>query len=223
MRRPIVRVLLWATAVLAVLHLLGVASADLWRTETVTGRSIVGSWLSLDSEAGFGTWFAVVQAALAAAIAALIALREHHHGRSWWGWALVAGVLAALSLDEQIMFHENLGRIGAAFSLTIAGVSPWFVPAAVLVVIVGAALLPFAVSLPRRTRRRLVAATAIFLLGALGFEVLAWVYVVLIADDPAAALSPVVGVLQLIEETLEMLAVTLAIATLLDHGRRTAT
>ena len=70
--------------------------------------------------------------------------------------------------------------------------------------------------LPARTRRDLVGAGALYVLGAAGFEALAWVWVVVIADDPAAALTPVVGMLQLGEEMPEMLAVTVVIVTLLD-------
>lgn len=72
--------------------------------------------------------------------------------------------------------------------------------------------------LPARTRRDLVGAGALYVLGAAGFEALAWVWVVVIADDPAAALTPVVGMLQLAEETLELLAITVVIVTLLDYA-----
>jgi hypothetical protein len=221
-RRSIVRVLLSVIAVLAALHVVAIASAPIWRTETVTLRSIVGSWFHLDNEVGFGTWFAVVQLAFAATIAALIARRERAHGGRWRGWTLVAAILVVLSIDEQIIAHEQLGRVGAAIGLTINGASPWFLPATIVLVIVGLVLTPFAVMLPRRTRRGLVVASLVFVLGALGFELLSWGYVLLIAQDPAAALSPVVGMLQLFEESLELLGVALAIAALLDHAASTA-
>lgn len=221
-RRPLVRGLVSAIAVLAMLHVIALATRPLWRTESETVRSIVGAWFDLDSEVGFGTWFAVVQLALAATIAALIALRERSHGGRWRGWAFIAVVLTAMSIDEQIVAHERLGRVGAALGLTINGVNPWFLPAAIVLVVVGLMLLPVAVGLPRRTRRGLLVASLVYVVGALGFELLSWSYVLLIVQDPAAALSPVVGVLQLFEEGLELLGVALAIATMLDHARSTA-
>jgi len=117
-----------------------------------------------------------------------------------------------------VLLHESLGRVGARLGVTIAGQQLWFVPALLIVLIVGLSLLPFVLGLPRRTRRGIFGAGGLYLLGAVGFEALSWVWVVVIADDPAAAVSPVVGMLQLGEEMLELLAVTVVIVTLLDVG-----
>ncbi|MBX9472744.1 hypothetical protein [Microcella sp.] len=221
-REPLGRGLIVVIVALGALHVVAVVTASFWRTATPTLRSTVGAWFHLDSEAGLGTWFAVLQLALAATIAALIAARERSEGRTWRGWAFVAAVLAAMSLDEQILAHEQLGRVAASMGLAVGGVSPWFLVAPVVLVIVGCVVMPFAARLLRRTRRGLIVAGAVFVLGALGFELLSWAYVLLIAHDPAAALSPVVGVLQLCEESLELLGVTLAISALLDHAWSTA-
>lgn len=217
-RRPLKRGLIAVIVALGVLHVLAVVTASFWRTTTPSVRSTIGAWFHLDSEAGLGTWFAVVQLALAAVIAALIALAQRGRGASWLGWAGAATLLAVMSMDEQVLLHESLGLVGSRLGVTVGGQQVWFVPALVLVLAVGIALLPFVVRLPRRTRRGLLGGGALYLLGAVGFEALSWVWVVVIADDPAAALSPVVGMLQLGEETLELLAVTVVIATLLDYA-----
>ena len=198
-------------------HVLQVVIEALWPTPVGSLRSTVIAWFDLNSEAGLGTWFAVIQLALAAAIAALIAADRRARRDSWIGWAALAIVLTIMSIDEQVLMHENLGRLGAAWGLTIGGQVLWFVPALIVVVVAAAAMLPFVVRLPVRTRRALMGAGALYLLGAVGFEALAWVCVVVIANDPSAALSPAIGMLQLGEETLEMLAVAVVITALLDY------
>lgn len=219
-RRPLQRGLVIAIATLGALHVLAVITASFWSTPTPSLRSTVGAWFHLDSEAGLGTWFAVLQLALAAAIAGLIAVSQRAGREPWRGWAALALVLTVMSIDEQVLLHESLGRVGARLGVTIAGQQLWFVPALLVVLIVGLSMLPFVIRLPRRTRRGLLGGGALYLLGAVGLEVLSWVWVVVIADDPAAALSPLVGMLQLGEETLEMLAVTVVIVTLLDYAAR---
>lgn len=217
-RQPLKRGLIAVIVALGVLHVLAVVTASFWRTTTPSVRSTIGAWFHLDSEAGLGTWFAVVQLALAAVIAALIALGQRGRREPWRGWTALAVVLTVMSIDEQVLLHESLGRVGARLGVTIAGQQLWFVPALLIVVIVGLALLPFVTRLPRGTRRGLLGGGALYLLGAVGLEALSWVWVVVIADDSAAALSPLVGMLQLGEETLEMLAVTVVIVTLLDYA-----
>lgn len=180
--------------------------------------STVVSWLNLDSEAGFGTWFAIVQLAFAATIAALIAAHHRAEHRPWRGWAGLSVLLAAMSVDEQVRLHENLGRLGAAWGLTVLGHDVWFVPALVVVTIIVVALLPFVLRLPRRTRRLVMGAGALYVLGAVGFEVIAWSWVLVTGDGSTDAPSLMIGMLQWGEETLELLAVAVVVMALLDYA-----
>lgn len=217
-RRRVARLLLGGIAVVAGLHVVAVGLTALRRLSDSSLAATVVSWLNLDSEAGFGTWFAIVQLALAATIAALIAAHQRAEHRPWRGWAGLSVLLAAMSVDEQVRLHENLGRLGAAWGLTILGHDVWFVPALVVVAIIVVALLPFVLRLPRRTRRLVMGAGALYVLGAVGFEVIAWSWVLVTGDGSTDAPSLMIGMLQWGEETLELLAVAVVVMALLDYA-----
>ena len=212
-RAPLIRGLIITTVALTALHLLAVTTSPVWHAEGVGIFSTMGWWFHLDGEQSLGTWFAVVQLVLAATIAALLALQMRSQNQPWRGWGAIAFLLVMMSIDEQIGVHENFGVIADEFGLPTAGL--WFVPALALASIVGVALVPFTINLPARTRRGLLAACALFLTGSVGFEAL-WTFSPYLNQDPNTSLW-LSGLLQMGEETLELLAVTVTIGTLLDH------
>lgn len=93
---------------------------------------------------------------------------------------------------------------------------PWLVIGVPLALLVGLLLLPLVLSLPKRTTLGILAAGALFLSGAVGMELLNG-YVLAYQEWVVNSRYVLVT---LIEETLEMLAIGLAVASLLSLFER---
>lgn len=93
---------------------------------------------------------------------------------------------------------------------------PWLVIGVPLALLVGLLLLPLVLSLPKRTTLGILAAGALFLSGAVGMELLSG-YVLAYQEWVVNSRYVLVT---LIEETLEMLAIGLAVASLLSLFER---
>lgn len=164
--------------------------------------------LSLSYEANLPTW-ASSSLLLACAVAAgsIAAARPAHH-RRWWALAMIAGYM---SLDEAAELHEHLGGlVGTAGVLYF----DWVIPAAVIVVALVIAFVPFIRVLHPATRTRLIVAGAIYVGGALVMELpLGWWTEHHGMDGFGYAL------IDWVEETMEMVGVVLALSALLAHGQ----
>jgi len=162
--------------------------------------------LSLSYEGNLPTWFSSsLLLACAVAAGAIAALRPPMH-RQWWFIALLAGWM---SLDEAAEMHEHLGgHIGTNGLLYY----DWVIPAAVIVVALVIAFVPFIRALATTTRRRLVIAGAVYVGGALVMELpLGWWTEQHGTDGFGYAL------IDWIEETMEMVGAVLALSALLAH------
>lgn len=93
---------------------------------------------------------------------------------------------------------------------------PWLVIGVPLALLAGLLLLPLVLSLPKRTTLGILAAGALFLSGAVGMELLSG-YVLAYQEWVVNSRYVLVT---LIEETLEMLAIGLAVASLLSLFER---
>ncbi len=167
--------------------------------------------LDVDQEQSISTWFQVL--VLAAAAAGLWACGEHAAtGRRRRDWRVWAGIVALMSLDEQVGLHERLrmptawlGQYGAfqQYSWIIAGL----LGAALVAALVGR----FVFELPASVRARFIAAAALYLAGAIGLEAAAGAWMLLhLPRDAAYAILPT------LEELLEMAGMI----TLLDASLR---
>lgn len=127
------------------------------------------------------------------------------------GWFALAAVFVLLATDELFGFHNRLGALVPRAWGEVPGFRyRWVVPGIAVVAAIAAASVPFLLSLPRRAALRLVAAGAVYVTGAIGFEMLA----AYLHDKVGATVYDLCSV---IEETLEMAGMTLFAAALLDH------
>jgi hypothetical protein len=125
----------------------------------------------------------------------------------------VAVTCAFLALDESFELHERLGGLGASVAddrLHFA----WVVPGAALACVVGLVLLRRLRTQPVQVRRRLVAAGAVYLTGALLLETLSG-QVLRWYGAGGKAYTLVTSV----EEGLEMAGASLLLAALLVQLR----
>ena len=150
--------------------------------------------------------------ALLAAVA--LTLRAREQTRDLFAWVLLAIIFAFLSLDETASIHEGIGkalkkyiRLGGWFRF--AGVVPSFALAAA----VGATLLPFLARLPSRRRNQFLVAGFLFVLGAVGLEMVG----AKLFSAAGDRLTLAYAVCYHIEEFLEMFAIVLFNAALVEH------
>lgn len=173
--------------------------------------------LNLDSEMNFGAWYSSLMMMASAALLFLAALQAESQGRGHTrSWLALAAAFAYLSLDEATGIHEVfIEPLRGAFGLSGIFYWAWVLPALVLVGGFGLAMVPFLLSLPRRGAALFIASGALFVGGALGLE-MASGYVITARGEEA----PLVALLAICEETLEMLGLALFTGALCDHLAR---
>ncbi len=160
--------------------------------------------LSLSYEGNLPSWYASGLPLLCAALLAVIgagAATDRGH------WRMLALGFVYISIDEAIGLHELLGELFDTTGLLHFG---WVMPAAAIVLTVGLAFVGFVRRLDRPTARRFVLAGALYVTGAVLFELpLGWWTEQHGADNLGYAL------IDWCEETLEFGGLTLFAATLL--------
>lgn len=193
---------------LAAVALLNVANA--WSIG-FGADSPASRYLLLALERNPSTWFSALLLALAGSLAFVVGRGRTDAAR----WSFIAALLWFLSLDEVASFHERFGGIPVIPGIGSRG---WAGVGVLLVGLVAVKLLPWAVALDAPLRFALFAGGAVFVTGAIGFEVLAGNREVVHGTDATY------WALATIEENLEMLGGLVVVRGLLDHlattGRR---
>ncbi len=172
--------------------------------------------LDLAEEGSIPTWYSSVQLLFAAILLGAIAtrkfaLRDPHR----LAWAALSIGFALLSLDETASLHEESG-------LLLRGVVSregifyfrWTVIALACLPVLLVVFWRFLNSLPLRTRLELIAAAAVFLVGAVGLELVTG----LLASQGGQR-SVAYALFNALENGLELLGIALLIGTLLRHER----
>lgn len=159
---------------------------------------------SLSYEGNLPTWYASALPLLLAALLAELARREPAERGPWRALALG---FVAISIDELVGLHEQLGSLFDTRGLLRFG---WVIPAAAIVLSVGLGLLGFLRRLDPATARRFVLAGGLYVTGAVLLELpLGW-WTEQHGDD-----SPGYALLDWGEETLEFTGLTLFARALL--------
>ncbi|HEX6811233.1 MAG TPA: hypothetical protein VF384_06400 [Planctomycetota bacterium] len=141
----------------------------------------------------------------------LIVARHSKTDRLYW-WVL--GVtFVFLALDETMGFHEKLVEpVKGALKTSGAFHYAWIIPYGLAALAFGIAFSRFLLRLPRHTAKRFVVAGAIFVMGAVGMEMVGGA---VIEQDGAKSWS--YWSAQTAEEMLEMLGVLLFLYALVAH------
>ena len=205
---------LWVVlAVLVAANLTGIV------VEWSTGHDNVYGLLPLfdfNTERNVPTFFSSVLLACSALL--LLALGRLHGAangeRAPWIW--LGGIMAFLAVDESASIHERLTApvreaLGASGIIYYA----WVLPYSVLLVVLLLALRGFLLRLDRVDRRRILTAGGVFVLGAIGVELLSGV-----VDESRGKENLAYALLYTVEETLELCGVILFIRALLIHWAR---
>ena len=197
------RRLLYAVAIIAGLGLL----VEVWHARS--HGDIIEALLpklSLSYEANLPTWLSSSLLLACAVTAGAIAAARPPWPRHWWG---IVGVLAWMSLDEAAELHEHLGGLIAAHGIFYFD---WTIPAAGVVALLAVIYGPFVRALTATTRDRLLIAAAVYLAGALVMELpLGW------WTEHYGSEGLGYGLIDWIEESLEMIGAVLALVALVAH------
>jgi hypothetical protein len=193
-------------------------------------------------ERSIPAWFESLQFLLCSILLAVVAVAKKQRGdRYRLHWSILSIILLLLSLDEVASIHEAIGQQSEHLLHSATGFTPsgaisffWVVPGAAFTLIVVLAYLRFLAQLPQTTRRLFLFAGALFVLGALGIEMLSaqvlsssegivnWVVSSgSMVDRESASAIPrlIVGLQTSIEEMFEMLGLTVFVYALLAYIR----
>lgn len=162
-------VLMAIVAVLFVAHLFAMYS--IFRLDDGYFYGFV-RFFNLDQEPNVPTFFSALLLLSSSLLLAAIGHAQTRAGDRfavyWWGLALVFGFLA---IDEAAAIHEEVGYLLIPH-LETSGLLyyRWILPYGTLALVVLLLCARFLLSLPARTRNLFLAAGAIYVTGALGFE-----------------------------------------------------
>ncbi len=207
------RVAVHLSAIILALVAMGIfAQFARWRYGVDPDHRII-KLVDLEGEKNLPALFSGLQLLLAAAVAWLVKQFETQ-GRIARDWAILAVGMLTMAFDEVFGFHERLiepmqrmlggGNLGA---LTYA----WVVPAMGMVVLIAVYFVRFLAALPRFVASLMILSGAVFLGGAIGFEMLGgWYWA-------NYGYSPTQSAIVIAEEILEYVGVCLFIYAALRY------
>lgn len=210
--RSVTRTLLAIVVVLTVASL--VAQVLKHPLDTPNARGLVPLFDS-DAEANLPTWYSSITLLACSLMAGAIALSAwgagHRYARHWIGLSIV---FFLATLDESVGLHE-IGNAWLSDALDPGGFlfAIWVVPGVLFVVVLAAAYRPFVADLPGPVRRLAVRGALVFVVGALGLEVIEGA----IADTHGGEESFADGLVSVGQEFLEMVGVILIIEALTTY------
>lgn len=167
------------------------------------------SFFGLSYEKNLPTWVSSCLLFSCAVLLALIALEKHQtrapYRAHWWGLALA---FFYISLDEFVQLHEE-----ASLWFDLHGVLHfgWVIPGTIVVTLMGIAYLGFLRHLPALVRNRFILAGAIYVGGALVVEFGLGYW-----TDAQGYDNFTYGMIDLLEESMEMIGSSLFLYSLLD-------
>lgn len=172
---------------------------------------------SLGAENNFPTYFATFSLLMCSALLAGIAAGEKtRDGYRPFYWAAMSAIFLFLSMDEMMSIHERLiepvrGLIGETDVFHYA----WVIPYGVFLLFFIAAFSKFLLELPRRTALLFILAGALYVAGAIGFEMMSGYHYSRFGTKEIIYVG-----LQTMEEILEISGTILFLYALADYAER---
>lgn len=173
------------------------------------------SFFDLNKEKNVPAVFAALALLLSAILLLVITIKENNSKRYFW--LVLSLIFFLLSADELLSFHERLIKpVRNYFSVSGYLYFAWVIPYGIATAIITVLFFRFIFALPRRTKWLIIFSGIIYIIGALGFELLGGKQYVL--DGEIQTLE--FRILYTIEETFEMLGAVLFVYSLSDYLRR---
>ena len=149
------------------------------------------------------TWYSVLLLAAVACAFMLHALIRRASGRSCFPYFLFAAAALFMSIDESTLFHEKFAIAARLMGLSLPFTFNWLIIGVPFAIIAGAVLLLIARRIDPLLRRRLIVAGAVFLIGAVGFEMVGGIIVSVSDNLTAPGTRLLYQFVAMIEEGLE--------------------
>ena len=154
-----------------------------------------------------------MQLIVASLLLLIIGAKHRSNGTNYVPWLALAVIFLFLAVDETAKIHERfLIPVRTAFDLTGLLYDAWVVPYGIAVVVFVIAFSRFLFRLPKETTRWFIASGAIYVTGALGFEMLGAKYVESYGEE-----NIVYAMIYTCEELLEMFGIALFVYALLAY------
>jgi hypothetical protein len=170
-------------------------------------------------EATLYSWFSVLLLATMALGFILIAMVHWQVRALRWRYFVLAGTGVLLSADEAALLHEKMSGLTSVMGLGWSWTYSWLITAVPLAAVAGLFLLWVAKEIDSLLRKRLLVAGIVFLLGAVGMEVLGGLLETGTVGLGDQAQFTTLHVSILIEESLEVAGVIIALWAVLSHLR----
>jgi len=146
------------------------------RFNPLFGETVLFRLFDVGHEMNFPTFFSSFVFILLSYLSLFLGIKEKGFGcrfKNWFPWFFLSFLFLFLSLDEFFQIHENLTYITQSFIPTKDFLSfAWVLPYGTMVVLLVFYLLPFFFRIKRKQRNILFFGAFIYLLGALGFEMI---------------------------------------------------
>ena len=178
------------------------------------------TFFRVTSEGKIPTFYSGLTLIAAAMLLALIGMHERANGgRFYRHWIGLAAIFVLMAMDEMLCIHEMTARPLRELLGVTSGplVRAWVIPAMIFLGFLGLAYFRFLVALAWRSRVLFVSAGAIFVVGAVGLEMVGGAYV-----SAYGARDLDYGVIATLEELLEMAGMVLFLYALMDYAERYA-
>lgn len=215
LREPTERVLKFLGAVIALLATLHLVTAY-FITANTRSESLryISRVFDMNEEISVPTWFSQLILLAAAILAFAIGrVRRSQALKDTVQWFVISALLLFMSIDEGASIHEaGNGVADGLFELKGTWLQyGWVIGGIAVVLAVIIIFFKFWKRLPGRTRWLIFAAAAIFVLGAVGIEMVGGYIISNISDGFAYSVTV------FLEESCEMVGVVLAIYAMLDY------
>lgn len=168
----------------------------------------------LHSERNIPTLFSSLQLALAGLLLFLIGSKHQSSGEKFIAWIVLAAIFLFLAIDETAVIHERLSEpVRAVLNPGGFFYFPWVIPYGIVVMLILVGFSRFLMQLPKPISTWFLASGAIYIGGAIGFEMLSARHKQLFGSDNVSY-----ALYYTVEETLEMLGIALFLYALLKYA-----
>lgn len=203
----------WLFGLTFFLNIIGLAARVIERLLGYNNTDLV-RLVDVSEEANITSWFSSSLLFISALILLLIARLKRVEKDSYTRhWAFLSYIFFFLSLDEAAGIHElTIKPLRSLFSASGIFFYAWVIVAIPIVLLIGILYMRFIISLPSNTRNNFILAGILFLVGAVGFEMLEGLF-----RHSEIAGMYLSSFFVTIEELLENLGVVVFISTLLAY------
>ncbi len=186
---------------------------------SLPGLDMVRHLTHPSGEATLYSWFSVLLLTMMALGFAVIALVHWRTRALRWRYFVLAATAGLLSADEAALLHEKMSGLTSVLGLGLSWAFSWLITAVPLAVIAGLFLLWVAKAINPLLRKRLLIAGIVFLAGAVGMEVVGGLLEKGIIDFGGFTQFVMLHLSILIEESLEVAGVIVALWATLSYLR----